>query len=70
MAKRSVIEATESDLRAAEARGIESAIADHREGHTRWPYDGSLGLSGRQAAIQAAWASAKRTKLLEFGYER
>jgi hypothetical protein len=70
MAKRSAIEATENDLHAAEARGIESALADHREGHAKWPYDGALGLSGRQQAIQAAWVAAKRSKLIELGYER
>jgi hypothetical protein len=62
------ITATTTDLQTAEARGIESALADHRRGHATWPFDGSLGLSGRQLEIQAAWGAAKRAKLIELGH--
>lgn len=68
MAKRTD-EATAEELQTAEGRGRESAHADHRAGAARWPYkDSSLGLSPRHAAVQDAWARAKREALLQLGY--
>jgi hypothetical protein len=61
--------ASEDDIRTAEARGAESALADHRAGVARWPFSNSaLGLSPRQAEIQTAWARSKRDALVGLGH--
>lgn len=62
---------TADELRAAAERGIESALADHREGHATWPFaDSGFGLNHKQSEIQATWAAAKRAKLESLGYRR
>lgn len=67
----SELKATADELRAAESRGIESALADHRSGHAHWPFaDSGFGLSSKQSEIQAAWAGAKRARLVSLGYKR